>query len=112
MKPHAIVIVAEGARYNPDGLCRYFEDHGLLRGFEFRSTVLGYVQRGAVPTCRDRLLGTRFGAEAAERIIASESGVMVGVENGAIITTPLEEVVVGKKPLGPCFLKAADVLAR
>jgi hypothetical protein len=29
-----------------------------------------------------------------------------------VITTPLEEVVVGKKPLDPWFLKAADMLAR
>lgn len=111
-KPHAIVVVAEGAKYNAEGLCRYFEEHELLRGFEFRSSVLGYVQRGAVPTCRDRLLGTRLGAEAAERIIAGEIGVLVGESKSEIITTPLEEVVVGKKPLDPWFLKAADILAR
>jgi len=111
-KPHAIVVVAEGARHNAEGLCRYFDEHGLLSGFEFRSTVLGYVQRGAVPTCRDRLLGTRLGSEAAERIIAGESGVLVGVENGAVITTPLAEVVEGKKPLDPWFIKAAEMLAR
>jgi 6-phosphofructokinase 1 len=111
-KPHAIVVVAEGARYNAEGLCRYFEEHGLLRGFEFRSTVLGYVQRGAVPTCRDRLLGTRLGAEAAERIIAGECGILVGEQKNAVITTPLDEVVVGNKPLDPWFLKTADVMAR
>jgi 6-phosphofructokinase 1 len=111
-KPHAIVVVAEGARYNAEGLCRYFEEHELLRGFEFRSTVLGYVQRGAVPTCSDRLLGTRLGAEAAERIIAGESGVLVGLNKSEIVTTPLEEVVEGKKPLDPWFLNAADILAR
>jgi len=111
-KPHAIVVVAEGARYNAEGLCRYFEEHGLLQGLEFRSTVLGYVQRGAAPTCRDRLLGTRLGGEAADRIIAGESGILVGEKKDTIITTPLEEVVVGKKPLDPWFLKAADVLAQ
>jgi 6-phosphofructokinase 1 len=58
------------------------------------------------------LLATRLGAEAAERIIAGESGILVGMENGAIITTPLGEVALGKKPLDPWFLKTADVLAR
>ena len=111
-KPHAIVVVAEGAKYNAEGLCQYFEKHDLLRGYEFRSTVLGYVQRGAVPTCADRLLGTRLGSEAAEQIIAGNSGVLVGVIKGDLTTTPLEEVVVGKKPLDPWFLKAADMLAR
>jgi 6-phosphofructokinase len=58
------------------------------------------------------LLGTRLGAEAVERIISGECGILVGEQKDTIITTPLEEVVVGKKPLDPWFLKAADVLAR
>jgi len=111
-KPHAIVVVAEGAKYNAEGICQYFKDHDLLCGYEFRPTVLGYVQRGAVPTCADRLLGTRLGSEAAEQIIDGNQGVLVGVSGGALITTPLEEVVVGKKPLDPWFLKAAEMLAR
>ena len=111
-KPHAIVVVAEGAKYNAEGLCKYFREHGLLRGYEFRSTVLGYVQRGAVPTCADRLLGTRLGSEAPEQIIAGNSGVLVGIIKGELTATPLEEVVEGHKPLDPWFLKAADMLAR
>jgi 6-phosphofructokinase 1 len=111
-KPHAIVVVAEGSKYNAEGLCKYFEEHELLLGYEFRSTVLGYVQRGGVPTCNDRLLGTRLGSEAVDQIVASNTGVLVGIHGGEIITTPLEEVVVGKKPLDPWFLKVADMLAR
>jgi 6-phosphofructokinase 1 len=111
-KPHAIVVVAEGAKYNAQGLCDYFHEHNLLRGFEFRSTVLGYVQRGAVPTCQDRLLATRLGAEAAKRIVAGETGVLVGIRKGEIVTTALDEVVTGKKPLDPWYVQAADVLAR
>ena len=111
-KPHAIVVVAEGAKYNAQGLCDYFHEHNLLRGFEFRSTVLGYVQRGAVPTCRDRLLATRLGSEAADQILSGKSGILVGMNKGEIVTTPLEEVVVGKKPLDPWYIQAADILAR
>ena len=111
-KPHAIVVVAEGSKYNAEGLCRYFHEHDLLRGYEFRSSVLGYVQRGAVPTCADRLLGTRLGSEAADQIVKGNHGVLVGIHKGEIVTTPLEEVVVGKKPLDPWFLQAADILAR
>lgn len=111
-KPHAIVVVAEGAKYNAEGLCRYFREHDLLKGYEFRSSVLGYVQRGAVPTCADRLLGTRLGAAAAELIVAGNTGVLVGICKGELTTTPLAEVVKGHKPLDPWFLKAADMLAR
>lgn len=111
-KPHVIVVVAEGARYNAEGLCRYFEEHNMLPGYEFRSTVLGYVQRGAIPTCADRLLGTRFGTEAVEQLIAGNFGVLVGTHNCQVVTTPLDEIVNRTKPLDPWFLKHADMLAR
>jgi 6-phosphofructokinase 1 len=111
-KPHAIIVVAEGSKYNAEGLCQYFHEHDLLKGFEFRSSVLGYIQRGAVPTCADRLLGTKLGSEAAEQIIAGNHGILVGTHKTELTNTPLEEVVIGKKPLDPWFLKAADMLAR
>lgn len=111
-KPHAIVVVAEGAKYNAEGLCKEFEKKELLLGYDFRSTVLGYVQRGATPTCADRLLGTRLGSAAVEQIAAGSTGVLVGTSGGKVITTPLAEVVQGHKPLDPWFLSAADMLAR
>ena len=111
-KPHAIVVVAEGAKYNAEGLCKEFERKNLLLGYEFRSTVLGYVQRGATPTCADRLLGTRLGSAAVEQITAGNIGVLVGTSGGEVIRTPLDEVVHGHKPLDPWFLSAADMLAR
>lgn len=45
-KPHAIVVVAEGARYNAAALAQYFQEHRDRLGFDLRVTVLGYVQRG------------------------------------------------------------------
>jgi len=110
-KPHAIIVVAEGANYNAEGLCQAFRDQNMLTGFEFRSTVLGYVQRGATPTCADRLLGTRLGSEAVEQLFAGNLGVLVGVNGGSLITTPLADIVHGTKTLDPWFLKAGDLLS-
>jgi 6-phosphofructokinase 1 len=111
-KPHAIVVVAEGAKYNAEGLCKEFQKKNLLLGYQFRSTVLGYVQRGATPTCADRLLGTRLGSAAVEQIAAGNMGVLVGTSGREVITTLLDDVVQGHKPLDPWFLSAADMLAR
>lgn len=111
-KPHAIVVVAEGSKYNAEGICQYFHEKDLLRGFEFRSSVLGYMQRGAVPTCSDRLLGTKLGSEAAEQLIKGNHGVLVGTHKTELTFTPYDEVVTGKKPLDPWFLAAAEMLAR
>ena len=110
-KPHAIVVVAEGARYNAAGLIEQFEKRNLLTGYEIRSTVLGYVQRGATPTCADRLLATRLGSEAVDQFVKGNTGVLVGISKGDTITTPLEKIVGATKPLDPWFLAAADILS-
>ncbi len=111
-KPHAIVVVAEGAQYNAARLAQYFEEHHGRLGFELRVTVLGYTQRGGAPTYADRMLGTRLGAAAVEQFDAGRSGVLVGVRNSQIAVTPLGEVVTGKKPLDENLIKLARVLAR
>ena len=38
-----------------------------------RATVLGYIQRGGTPTARDRVLGLRFGLEAADLVVRRAS---------------------------------------
>ena len=63
-KPHAMLVVAEGAKYNAEELERYFAERQARVGFELRITILGYVQRGGAPGAHDRLLATRFGAAA------------------------------------------------
>lgn len=107
-----IIVVAEGATDNATGLAQYSSEHNLLPEYEFRSTALGYVQRGAVPACADRLLGTRLGAEAVEQIASGRTGILVGIRSGDTITTPLETVMHGRKPLDPRFLKMAKMPAR
>jgi 6-phosphofructokinase 1 len=111
-KPHALVVAAEGARYNAQGLADYFKDQRERLGFELRITILGHVQRGGSPTFFDRMLATRLGAAAAELAAQGEHGVLVGLIKSEIRTTPLAEVVVNKKPLDPKLLELARVLAK
>ena len=111
-KPHALVVVAEGARYNAQGLARYFERHRERLGFEVRVTILGHVQRGGAPGAFDRLLATRLGAGAVERLAKGEHGVLVGLLKGEVASTPLGEVVANRKPLDRELLDLAQVLAK
>jgi len=111
-KPHAIIVVAEGASPNAQGLAQYVEEHHGRLGFELRVTILGYTQRGASPTFFDRMLATRLGVAATDRLAAGTSGVLVGVVKGEVVATPLDEVVTGKKPLDPRLMEVARVLAR
>jgi len=111
-KPHALAVVAEGARYNAEELARYFQKHHDRLGFELRVTILGHVQRGGAPGAFDRLLATRLGAAATEYLAQGEHGVLVGLLKGEMAATPLSEVVVNKKPLDLRLLELARVLAK
>jgi 6-phosphofructokinase 1 len=77
-----------------------------------RTTTLGYVQRGGRPGAFDRLLATRSGAAAAECMANGNFGVLVGMRDGEICSTPLAEVVAGKKELDLGLLDLVEVLAR
>jgi len=111
-KPHAIVVVAEGARYNGEALARYFRENRERLGFEVRVTILGHVQRGADPQAFDRILATRLGAAAADLLISGKHGVLMGFIQGEIAATPLAEVEAKKKELDLNLLELAKVLAK
>ncbi|MFC2006740.1 6-phosphofructokinase [Chloroflexota bacterium] len=109
-KAHAIVVVAEGARYNVEKLRLYFQEHHERLGFELRVTSLGHVQRGGAPTAFDRLLATRMGAAAMEHLERGEHGILVGLVNGEIRAALLAEVVNSRKPLDMSLLNLARAL--
>jgi 6-phosphofructokinase 1 len=111
-KPHALVVVAEGSKFNADRLIRHFAEHRQRLGFELRATILGHVQRGGTPGAADRLLATRLGAAAVQRLAQGKQGVLVGIGGGEIVTTPLAEVVANRKPLDLSLFELAKVLSR
>lgn len=110
-KAHAIVVVAEGARYNAQAMAAHFAEHRDRLGFELRVTTLGHVQRGGAPGAFDRLLATRLGAAATEHLARGEHGLLVGLRTGQIAATELSEVVSTVKPLELELLELAQILA-
>lgn len=109
---HALVVVAEGAQYNAIALVDYFKKHHERLGFDLRVTTLGHVQRGGAPSAYDRLLATRLGADAVERLARGEHGVLVGLIKGEIRATPLTEVIAQQKQLDEHLLELAQKLAK
>jgi len=79
---------------------RLSHDLEQLTGLESRVTILGYVQRGGIPSARDRLLGSMIGTSAAALIAEGKSGVMVSVKGQT--TKPVKlETVVNKRRIVP-----------
>jgi 6-phosphofructokinase 1 len=60
-------------------------------GMQARATVLGYIQRGGSPTPRDRILGLRFGLEAADLVTAGTWGQMAALHGDDVVSVPLTE---------------------
>ena len=110
-KSHAIVVVAEGSKLNAEALARYFLEHGERLEFELRVTKLGHIQRGGAPGAYDRLLATRFGATAIDRLDAGEHGLLIGLHGSEVRGTPLSEIVNRVRPLDTQLFELARILA-
>ncbi len=99
------IVVAEGAREigKPEmysdtqelrlgGIGDYVTRQiGRMTGKESRSVVLGHLQRGGSPNAFDRMLGTNFGACAVRALTSGETGKMVALQAGTIVTVPLSD---------------------
>lgn len=119
-RPFAIVVVAEGAapaggsmsvretiadstdpiRLGGIGNLVARELEKLLDR-ETRTTVLGHLQRGGIPTPYDRILGTRFGAHAVRAAVAGETDVMVRLRGQAVETVSLADAVAKPRRVDP-----------
>ncbi len=111
-KAHAIVVVAEGARYNAEAMLQHFELNRETIGFELRVTKLGHVQRGGIPGAFDRLLASQLGAAAVQRFAAGEHNMLIGQVGGRLASTPLAEIAGRQKPLDTKLIELIRVLAR
>jgi len=60
-------------------------------GMQARATVLGYIQRGGTPTARDRMLGLRFGLEAADLVEQASWGRMAALHGDDVVSVPLTD---------------------
>lgn len=111
-KTNGIIVVAEGAKHDAEELAQYFKEQQQMLGFELRSTILGHVQRGGAPGAYDRLLGSRLGAAATERLCKGESGILVGMVSGQVVATPHAEIAGRTKSINKDLMKLAETLAR
>ena len=107
-KTNSLVIVAEGAD-TAYGIARQLKK---ISQIESKITVLGHLQRGGSPTCFDRLLGSRLGKEAVEKLIKGESGKMIGVVGKEIKLTDLLVVTKKKREIDRTYIELAERLSK
>ena len=110
----ALVVVAEAAGQSDatpdkDGIATRHAGVGewlaqrlmAATGTDARATILGHVQRGAMPTAEDRLLASALGVRAVDLLAAGKADRMVGWWNRTVIDVPLDKVVGRSRTLDP-----------
>ncbi len=83
-----------------------------ITGKEARCVVLGHLQRGGSPNAFDRMLGTNFGACAVRALANGQTGKMVALQSGTVITVPLSDAIANLKTVmadGQLIRTARDI---
>jgi 6-phosphofructokinase 1 len=107
-KSHAIFIITEHIT-DVYELAKKVEAYS---GYETRSTILGYIQRGGNPTPNDRILASRLGVEAVERLIKGEGGICLGIAKDEITTVKIEDALKMKKTVFSKLINLVGILSK
>ena len=88
-KTHHIIVNAEGIGHSTS-MAKRIE---AATGIETRATILGYLQRGGSPTCKDRFYASIMGAYAADILCAGKSNRVVAYKHGEFVDFDIEEAL-------------------
>lgn len=66
-------------------------------GVETRATILGHMQRGGSPTCKDRVYATTMGAMAVDLLCEGKSNRVIGHKGGKFVDFDIDEALAMKK---------------
>lgn len=88
-KQHHIIINAEGIGHSTS-MARRIE---AATGVETRATILGHMQRGGSPTCKDRVYASIMGAYAVDLLCQGKSNRVVGYRHGDFMDFDIDEAL-------------------
>ena len=88
-KKHHIIVNAEGIGHSHE-LAKMIEER---TGIETRATVIGHIQRGGNPSCRDRVYASAMGALAVDILIEGKTNRVVAYKNGKFCDYDIDEAL-------------------
>ena len=94
-RKHHIIINAEGIGHSAS-MAKRIE---AATGIETRATILGHMQRGGSPTCKDRVYASTMGALAVDLLCEGKTNRVVGYQNGEFIDFDIDEALGMKKAI-------------
>lgn len=107
-KTHHLIINAEGIGHSTS-MARRIE---AATGMETRATILGYMQRGGSPTCKDRYYASIMGAMASDLLYEGKINRVIGYRNGEFTDFDIDEALSMTKSISEYQYDIARVLAR
>ncbi len=105
-KTHHIIINAEGIGHSTS-MARRIE---AATGIETRATILGYMQRGGNPTCKDRYYASIMGAYAVDIMLKGKTNRVVGHQHGDFVDFDIEEALNMQKGIDEYQWEVAHLL--
>lgn len=105
-KTHHIIVNAEGIGHSTS-MARRIE---AATGIETRASILGYMQRGGSPTCKDRVYASIMGCYAADILAQGKTNRVVGHQNGEFVDFDIEEALSMKKEIPEYEYKISRIL--
>ncbi|MCI8749930.1 MAG: 6-phosphofructokinase [Lachnospiraceae bacterium] len=96
-KKNHIIVNAEGIGSSTE-MAKLIE---LATGIETRATILGHIQRGGNPTCKDRVYASALGTKAVELLCEGKTNRVVGYKSGEFVDFDIQEALAMTKDLDP-----------
>ncbi|MCR5666627.1 MAG: 6-phosphofructokinase [Eubacterium sp.] len=108
-KKHHIIINAEGVGHSYE----MAERIEAATGVETRATIIGHIQRGGSPTCKDRVYASAMGAYAVDLLAKGESNRVVAYKHGEFVDFDIQEALAMQKELDDGYIyKISQNLSR
>ena len=107
-KRHHIIINAEGIGHSAS-MAKRIE---AATGIETRATILGYMQRGGAPTCKDRVYASIMGAKAVELLEEGKTNRVGAYKHGEFLDFDIQEALNMKKDIPEDQYEISKLLIR
>ena len=107
-KKHHIIINAEGIGHSTS-MAKRIE---AATGMETRATILGHMQRGGSPTCKDRVYATIMGSYAVDLLCQGKSNRVVAYREGDYVDFEIDEALAMKKEIPEYQYNICKLLSR
>ena len=106
-KQHHIIVNAEGIGHSAS-MAKRIE---AATGIDTRATILGHMQRGGSPTCKDRVYASTMGALAVDLLCQGKSNRVVGYRHGRFVDYDIDEALAMEKDIDEYQFEICETLS-